>query len=218
MPGPSLYFPDGIPANVERLVSPDVIHRVVQKGLKDVARKWGDLAPTAASIASGNRPWWRRIFQGKTDIESKYLLAMLYLPPQKWPKGLSGEEKDLLNLLRRVRDLESQPPSYTFRSIEEARSAVLPTEEQSLKAFRFMAQDTKKDILKPMWRSYNAMLNTVGKEIEPLCLGVYGEECSGGEGAAIANADIQDAMRVNRLPLTPAQGRALESFFPVYGS
>ena len=82
MPGPSLYFPDGIPANVERLVSPDVIHRVVQKGLKDVARKWGNLAPTAASIASGNRPWWRRLFQGKTDIESKYLLAMLYLRPQ----------------------------------------------------------------------------------------------------------------------------------------
>ena len=107
MPGPSLYFPDGIPPNVERLVSPDVIHRLVQKGLKDVARKWEGLSATAASIASGYRPWWRRIFQGKTDIESKYLLALLYLPPQKWPKGLSGEEKDLLNLLRRVRDLEN---------------------------------------------------------------------------------------------------------------
>ena len=47
-------------------------------------------------------------------------------------------------------------------------------------------------------------------------MAVYGEACEKGEGAAIANADIIDALKVNRLPLTPAQTRMLEAFFPVY--
>lgn len=216
MPGPSLYFPDGIPPNVQRLVDPDAIHRLVQSALKKEAQKWEKLSPLAATIADGERPWYRRIFGGRSNVPPNWLVSSLYLPEQKWPKGLSGKEKELLSLLRRVRDLSFPVARFTSTSMDDALESLAPSSSDLLEAFQYMAKDTAKDIVRPLWRSYNRMLAEAGKEIEPLCMAVYGEACEKGEGAALANADIIDALKVNRLPLTPAQTRMLEAFFPVY--
>ena len=218
MAGPSLYFPDGIPPNVQRLVDPDAIHRLVQEGLKGLEGKWGRLAPLAGGIADGERPWWRKIFGGYTSIPSKWLVASLYLDPKRWPSGLSAQQKKQLLLLRRVRDLQFRPVEYTFRSLDEARGATLPTEEELLKALQYMAKDTKSDLFKPMVRLYNRMLSEVGKEIEPLCLEIYGETCESGEGAAIANADIIDSHKINRLPMSAAGERVMDAFLSLYRS
>lgn len=218
MPGPSLYFPDGIPPNVQRLVDPDEIHRLVQSALKKEARAWEKLSGEAASISGGHRSWFRRLFGGRSNISPNWLVSSLYLPPSKWPSGLSAREKKLLLLLRRVRDLSFPAARFTSTSLEDAAGDSGPDSDDLLKAFKWMAKDTGKDILRPMWRGYNAMLARVGGEIEPLCMAIYGEACEKGDGDGIANADIRDAVKVNRLPLTPAQTRTLESFLLVYGT
>jgi hypothetical protein len=218
MPGPSLYFPDGIPPNVQRLVDPDEIHRLVQAALKKEAGRWEKLSPLAENIADGDRPWYRRIFGGRSNVPPNWLVSSLYRDPKKWPGGLSARHKKLLLLLRRVRDLSFPAARFTYTSLAEAEAGSAPSEDDLLQAFKLMAKDTKKDILAPMWRGYNAMLARVGGEIEPLCIAIYGEACEKGDGAGIANADIRDAVKVNRLPLTPAQTRTLETFLLVYGT
>ena len=218
MPGPSLYFPDGIPPSVQRLVDPDEIHRLVQAALKKEAGRWEKLSPLAANIADGDRPWYRRVFGGGSDIPPNWLVSSLYLDPKKWPSGLSARQKKLLLLLRRVRDLSFPAARFTYTSLAEGAAGSAPSPDDLLQAFKQMAKDTEKDILRPMWRGYNAMLERVGGEIEPLCMAIYGEACEKGDGAGIANADIRDAVKVNRLPLTPAQTRTLETFLLVYGT
>jgi len=197
-------------------VDPDAIHRLVQSALKKEAKQWERISPLAANIAEGDRPWYRRIFGG-SNVPPQWLVSSLYLPSEKWPKGLSAEEKKLLSLLRRVRDLSYPAARFTSTSMGDAADGYVPPPSDLLAAFQYMAKDTAKDIVRPLWRSYNRMLEQVGKEIEPLCMAVYGEACEKGEGAAIANADIIDSVKINRLPLTPAQTRMLEAFFSVYG-
>jgi len=53
--GVNLYFPEGTPANVERILDRDVIFQKVLKGLDSVYADWKRLAPQADAITHGKR-------------------------------------------------------------------------------------------------------------------------------------------------------------------
>ena len=104
-----LYFPDGVPDTVKRLVDPDVIHKKVLQGLKDVEGEWKKLAPKADVVLQGKRPWWKRLFGPSLKVDRMYVLDLLYKPLSKWPRGLTDDERDALRLVRRLRQYGSTP-------------------------------------------------------------------------------------------------------------
>ena len=208
MAGVPLYFPEGIPQEVQRLVDPDAIHREVVQGLKSLERPWASLAPQADQISHGTRPWWKRIF-GKTDLSREWLHHYLYTE-KEWP-SLSREEKALLLLLRRVRQMGVD--HHVYLTPEDTP----PTDSEVKRALEMMAKDTRM-LLHKMSRQYQSMLDRVGTKIEPLCEGVYGEPCEPGEGAEIANADVFDLYEMRRFPVSSGMSDVLVRFLPLYDS
>jgi hypothetical protein len=204
--GVPLYFPDGIPKGVQRLVDPDVIHREVVQGLKSLEKPWSSLAQQADQISHGVRPWWKRIF-GTTSLSREWLHHYLYTE-KEWP-SLSKEEKAYLRLLRRVRQMGSDHQVYL--TPEEAP----PRRAEIQEALEMMARDTKM-LMAKMTNQYNSMLDRTGKKIEPLCEGVYGEPCEPGEGAEIVNGDIFDLLKMRRFPTSSTMSNVLVEFLPAY--
>jgi hypothetical protein len=178
-----LYFPEGVPANVERILNPDVIFKKIRGGLRSLESDWKKLSPKANDISHGRRSWWKRLF-GQTDVSPEWLHHYLYQNPSSWP--VSAEDKRALLVLRRLRQMVSDRGSLLVTPEMKANP---PTESEIKKALGFMAADTV-PLLRQMERSYRVMLRDVGGEIEPLCEGVYGEPCVPGEGEEIVNADI----------------------------
>ncbi len=85
-----LYFPEGVPANVERMLNPDVIFKKVRAGLDSLKSDWKKLSPRANDISHGRRPWWKRLF-GQTGIDPKWLHHYLYQNPSSWPVSAADD-------------------------------------------------------------------------------------------------------------------------------
>jgi hypothetical protein len=214
MAGPSLYFPEGIPSEVQRLLDPDEIHKLTQAGLKD----WEDgvrsrLAPIAKDIVSGQRSWWRKLLEGgwKGTIDPEIVRSILYGSPKKWPSGLSKEEKNALRILRLTRPLAMSQYKPTGR-------LPTPPEDAVTFAFKMMAKDSKREVLNPMWKLYNKVAAKVGRRIEPLCESIYSEPCERGEGVELFLADVTDAAKINRLSVSGDTVPLLRAFLRIYNA
>ena len=191
-----LYFPEGVPANVERMLNPDVIFKKVRAGLDSLESDWKKLSPRANDISHGRRPWWKRLF-GQTGIDPKWLHHYLYQNPSSWPVS-AADDKRALQVLRRLRQMGSDRSSMLLTPEMKANP---PSDVEIKKALGFMAADTE-PLLRQMERSYRAMLRDVGRQIEPLCEQVYGEPCVPGEGEEIVNADIARFVKTGGLGLS----------------
>jgi hypothetical protein len=215
MSGVPLYFPDGVPASVRRIVDPDSIHKKVQQGLKDVEAKWKKLAPKADAVTRGDRPWWKRLFGQSLKVDHMYVMDRLHKPVTKWPRGLQDQQKDALRIVRRLRQFGSTP----LISMTDWHRDRTPTEDEMSKAFKLLAKDSV-PVARLAEAAFNDMLDEVGAEIEPLCMSVYGEGCDPGEGAEIVLGDIKDLLKIGRIPgLSHAGVAALQEFWSaVYGS
>lgn len=205
-----LYFPDGVPTNVERLINPDVIFKKVMGGLRSLKSDWKNLAPKANSITHGQRPWWKRIF-GKTEVSPEWLHHYLYQNPSSWP--VSAEDKRALLVLRRLRQMGSRERMLVTPKME----ANPPTDAEIKKALGFMAADTV-PLLRNMERSFRAVLRDVGGQIEPLCDQVYGEPCVPGEGEEIVYADIKRFAKMGALGLSNPMKMTLQEWLVWFDS
>jgi len=208
-----LWFPDGVPEGIRRIDDPDVVHRRVQKGVKDlVDRKWSRMAPVADKIARGQRSWWKRLFIGSPEVDPKWLTHALYRP-RDWPPGLTQEEKDKLAVLRRLRDMGN----YRTKPLKPEDLDNAPTRDQILDALKMMVLDFG-PTLSRIWSSYNDMLYRVGSEIEPLCEQAYDEPCYKGEGAGLVAGDVDLALRINafRGVISPGGNKLLMDFLRLY--
>jgi len=210
-----LYFPDGIPESVRRILDPDAIHQLVRQGLADVEGEWKKLAGKADAVTQGKRPWWKHLFGPSLKVDRMYVMDRLYKPVKTWPKGLSEKDLDSLRIVRRLRQYGPSP----LISMTDWHRDHAPTEEEMTKAFKFLAKDAL-PVAKDAEKAFNKMLDKVGAEIEPLCEAVYGEKCERGEGAEIALADIGDLLRIGRFTtLSPTGVRVLQEYWAaVYGS
>jgi len=207
MASPTLYFPEGAPAHIRRIVDPDQIHKHVQEGLKGLERDWKSLVDEAAEIVNGDRPWWLRVFGGKTEVSPEWLAERLYQRPRTWPTGLSAEDKDMLRLLRATRDLGSP------LSLKAPNREMPPPEEDMTKAFKMMAKDTRLFISFGLMKAYEAMLKNVGKEIEGLCEGLLGESCED-DAVDVVHADVDAAIKTNQIQGMSRDGaRLLQEFY-----
>ena len=160
MASPTLYFPEGVPDNIRRIVDADQIHKRVQEGLKGLEKDWKSLAPKASEIVNGDRPWWLRIFGGQTGISPEWLAERLYQRPRAWPAGLSDGDREMLLLLRRTRDLGSS------LSLSAPNRENPPPEEDMTSAFKMMAKDTRLLISFSLMKAYEAMLEDVGVRLK----------------------------------------------------
>ncbi len=210
-----LYFPDGIPDSVRRILDPDAIHQLVRQGLADVEEEWKKLAGKADAVTQGKRPWWKRLFGPSLKVDRMYVMDRLYKPVKTWPKGLSEQDLDSLRIVRRLRQYGPSP----LISMTDWHRDRAPNEEEMTKAFKFLAKDAL-PVARQAERAFNQMLDEVGAEVEPLCMAVYGEECERGEGVEIALADIKDLVRMGRFrTLSPTGARVLQEYWAaVYGS
>lgn len=199
-----LFFPDGIPANVERMLDPDVIFKKVLAGLRSLESDWKKLAAKADDISHGRRSWWKRLF-GQTNIDPEWLHHYLYQNSSTWP--VSAEDKRVLRVLRRLRQMGTRENML----ITPKMKANPPSDAGIKKALEFMAADTE-PLLRQMERSYRAMLRDVGKQIEPLCEQVYGEPCVPGEGEEIVNADIARFLKMGGLGLSDSMKDSLREW------
>ena len=193
--GLNLYFPEGTPANVERILDPDVIFQKVSEGLKAVESDWKRLAPQANAITHGKRPWWKRLF-GQTNVDPEWLHYYLYRKPSEWP--VTPKEKRLLLVLRRLRQMARTHGD--MRLTPEMR-ANPPSKEAIKKAFGYMAADAE-PLLRQMEKSFRSQFERVGAQIEPLCDQVYGEPCEPGEGKEIALADVNRLLKMGNTGLS----------------
>ena len=204
-----LYFPDGVPLNVQRIEDPDAIHKLVAEGLKEVDADWRTLSRKADAVTQGDRPWWKRLFGGSLETDITYVMNRLYDPMSKWPQGLSGPQRDDLNILRYLR----QYSSGTVYSMSDKNPEDAPTEDEMAKAFKLIAKDAS-SVADRADGYFQDMLNRVGKEIEPLCESTYGEPCERGEGAQVAMADVKDLIRIGHFPsMTPTGTRVMQALW-----
>lgn len=213
--GVGLYFPDGVPDNVQRIVDPDAIHKKVATGLKDLESQWKKLAGPADAVVQGKRPWWKRLFGGSLKTAHKYVINGLYAPVSQWPSGLNKEEKAALRLVRRLRQYGPSP--LVPMTNQDAVDA--PSEDEMREAFKMLAKDAI-PIARKAEDAFHKMLDTVGKIIEPLCQEIYDEPCVRGEGAEIALADIRALVKMDRFRgISPPGVRVLRDFWDIaYGS
>ncbi len=205
-----LYFPDGVPEHVERVLNPDVIFKKVRAGLDSLESDWKKLAPKANDISHGRRPWWKRIF-GQTNTAPEWLHHYLYQNPSSWP--VSADDKRALLVLRRLRQMGSRERMLVTPKMK----ANPPTDNEIKKALGYMAADTV-PLLRQMERTYRSMLRDVGRQIEPLCEGVYGEPCVPGEGMEIVNADIYRFVKMGALGLSNPMKESLREWLVWFGS
>ena len=84
-----LYFPDGVPPNIQRIVDPDVIHQLVRDGLAKVETEWKKLARRSDDLAQGKLPWWRRLWRSSYEVDKVYVMNTLYRPTSEWSIGKS---------------------------------------------------------------------------------------------------------------------------------
>jgi len=215
MSGVPLYFPDGVPEPVRRIIDPDTVHKKVQQGLVEIEAEWKKLAPKADAVTQGIRPWWKRLFGGSLEVDHKYVMSMLYQPMSKWPRGLSKSEKGALDVVRRLRQLGPTPlVPWVDWGHEQA-----PTDDEMTKAFKLLAKDAI-PVARAAQGDFHDTLDEVGADIEPLCLSLYNEECTRGEGVEIALADVGILVKVGRFPkMSPEGARILQALWSaVYGS
>lgn len=208
--GVNLYFPEGTPANVERILDRDVIFQKVLKGLDSVYADWKRLAPQADAITHGKRAWWKRIF-GQTNVDPEWLHYYLYRNPSEWP--VSQDEKRVLLVLRRLRQMGRSHPGLVLTPKMKANP---PSKNEIKKALGYMAADAE-PLLQQMERSFRKMLYSVGAEIETLCDQVYGEPCEPGEGAEIAYADIDRLLKTGTTGLSDPMEFALREWMVWFG-
>jgi hypothetical protein len=204
-----LYFPDGAPPNVQRLMSPDAVHKLVATGLKGVDTDWKKLSRRADVVTQGIRPWWKRLFGGSLEVDLVYVMNRLYQPLPKWPRGLSDEQVEDLSVLRLLR----QYSSSAVHTMSDKQLSEAPTDAEMTKAFKLLAKDAA-PIVDEAEASFQNMLSKVGREIEPLCEATYGEPCDPGEGAEVAMADVRDLLRMGRIPsMSPTGNRVMRALW-----
>ena len=204
-----LYFPDGVPPNVQRIEDPDVIHERVAAGLKGADADWKKLSKKADAVTRGNRPWWKRLFGASLKVDLVYVMNMLYKPVSKWPRGLSEREKDDLSVLRALRQYSS---GATFPMTDWHRDHA-PTDAEMVKAFKLLAKDAG-PVVDQAEDIFQKMVTDVGKEVRPLCESVYGEPCDPDEAERVVMADIRDLGRIGVFPsLTPTGTRVMRALW-----
>lgn len=204
-----LYFPDGIPETVQRIVDPDQIHKLVAAGLKGMEDDWSRLGKKADEVTRGVRPWWKRLFGASLEVDIAHVMNALYRPMKTWPGVLKAEEKDDLNIVRYLRQYIA---SDNYRLTPEQRRNP-PTEEEMAKAFKLLAKDAR-PVADRAEDVFQNMITDVGEDIEPLCEDVYGEACPPGEGERVAMADVRDLVRIGRFPsMTPTGTKVMEALW-----
>jgi hypothetical protein len=201
-----LYFPDGVPLNVQRIEDPDAIHKLVAAGLKGLEADWKKLSSKADAVLHGDQSWAKRLFGRSLKVDFLYVMNRLYRPMSQWPRGLNAEEKGDLNVLRYLRQYTNSNESFSMSHLDPMDA---PTEDEMAKAFKMLAKDGV-PVVDRVDASFQKMLVEVGKEIEPLCESTYGEPCERGEGAQVAMADVKDLVRIGRFPsMTPRGARVM---------
>ena len=202
-----LYFPDGVPKSVQRLVDPDVIHQKVLDGLDGLEGQWKGLAGAADDIVNGKPKWWEKVFGLGSPISPDWMHHYLY-SEDAWPP-LPKQAVLYLRVLQRLRQMGPR------RNPVFPRGAV-PTDEEVKESLLHMAEDAQRLVHK-MHRQYERMLDRLGAEIAPLCDEVYGEPCDKDEAALIANGDIMTMYQMGRFPtLSPTMTRTLMAFLEFY--
>ena len=208
----SLYFPEGVPQEVQRLLNPDAIHQVTREGLGALEREWSILARSADKITKGDLGFWKGLFKHLSyDPSPNWIQHFLYQKPSDWPSGLSEKEKDALKILRELRKLSST--SSHLLTAEDYQNPP-PSEQAMAKALSRIAKSGYK-LLARMERGYGGMLDVGGRKIAPLCDQVYGEPCTEQEGAEIMNGDIEDLWKMDQWPTSQAMGDVLNAYLEV---
>jgi len=204
-----LYFPDGIPESVQRIVDPDQIHKLVAVGLKGMEDDWSRLGKKADEVTRGVRPWWKRLFGDSLEVDVAHVMNALYRPMKTWPGNLTAEQKDDLNIIRYLRQYVAAD-NYRLTSVQRAHP---PGEDEMAKAFKMLAKDAR-PVADRVEDVFQRMITDVGEDIEPLCEAVYGEECPPGEGERVAMADVRDLVRIGRFPsMTPTGTRVMKALW-----
>lgn len=181
----------------------DCIFDKVQEGALEVQNAWRKLAQPWNSLIDASVKGF--LWMGRSD--RKWLSQALFQPARNWPKGLSAEEKDLLELAKAVSDYA---PVSMDRLLETKTTP--ENAEKTLKALQTYAKLFKKKIALPMWREYRQIAARAGEQIAPLCQSTYGEDCSSQEGLEMFHGDLERGYKLKVLEVDTATYRVLPKF------
>ena len=198
-----LYFPEGIPKSLDRIVNPDAITSALIDGLNNMERKLLPVSKSAVKLVHDKQPWWKRVFADPDVLDPEWLHWTLF-SEDKWP-SLSKESRFALRFLKRLMQLDSSLHKPYFPRGSE------PTDKQ-IKASLAHLEKAAKSLGVPVYNAYIATLNDVGSKVAPLC-SEYGEACSRDEAAAIVNSDLYAMKDLDRFPgVSPQMSRLLVAF------
>ena len=198
-----LYFPDGVPKNIERIVGRDKITKEVVEGLGEMERGLMRLSRKARDIIHNERPWWKRVFGNPNILDPEWLHWALY--DREVRASLPKDQRLMLIFLARLSQLDPRGHKPAFPR------GVAPTDAEIKASMTYLAKEAR-SLYGVVFDRYNTMLSKTGRVIAPLCA-AYGEECDEAEAALVANGDIYTMKEIGRWPgLSPEMGRLITAF------
>ena len=145
----------------------DCIFDEVQKGAVKLEEAW----------SKATRSWPRLVDKAAKKgflglgrgVGATWLNFILFQPHQRWPAGLSAEHTKILQFTKSLDSLHSSGRREDFPTKN-------PSDEETLEAMQKLALIIKKEILRPMWRSYESISEDAAKSIAPLCKAQFEEK------------------------------------------
>jgi hypothetical protein len=202
-------FENGTPEGVKRLVNPDAIQELVVEYSNGLLKKWsGKMSKEADKIIKGENRGFFGFLQKKNPILESGAVSIALYGDKSY--GLSREDWKYLELLKSVRALQS------FREVRLTGSPEEISKAHMKAALDSLVEDTKSDIFPAMLKDYSKVSRAASPKIEEHCLSVYGERCSGGEGAEIFSGDLKTSVDMGVIRTSPPEGmKVWKAFLPL---
>lgn len=198
-----LYFPDGVPKNIERIVGRDKITKEVIEGLVKMERGLMSLSRKARDIIHKKRPWWKRVFSDPDILDPEWLHWALFDSDVR--DSLPKDQRLRILFLVRLAQLDPRGHKPVFPRGDA------PTDDEIKSSVAYLAKEAR-SLFGVVSNRYIEMVNKTGRVIAPLCA-AYGEDCDEDEAAMVANGDIHTMKEIGRWPgLSPEMGRLISAF------
>ena len=187
----------------------DCIFDVVQEGASDLEAQWKKLAKPWKTLL--DKSVRGRFFGfGAPLLDRNWLMYVLFQPTRSWPKGLSLDEVEVLELARTA---ASYHPLYEQGLGRAETQAQEPgSDEATLKAMKQFASLFRRKVALPMWKAYNNTSDKMGRKIIPLCESNYEEPCSLPEAREMFQGDLERGLKVKSLNVSPTTYQVLPKF------